>query len=185
MTRKLLDNTTRKNQGGQALVEGTVGLVIVIMAAIGALLLLTDTYLANSYKVKLGLISDQTANYLAEANSGQDLNQMAQDKAKQLVTAMELPMDNPHASVVVGNNLLKVTITGKCRILQTGLPLLPLSIDMTDTAAVPAQLAPTWDGWLEGVRNIGQGPSVYMPVKSGASGSVGNVLGSLKCGPGS
>lgn len=184
MTPKLLDKTTR-NQSGQALVEGTVGLAIVIAAAVGTLLLLTDTYLANSYKVKLGLISDQTANYLAESNSGQDLNKLAQDKANQLVTAMELPMTDPKTTVIVANNLLKVTIAGKCRILQTGLPLLPSTIDLSDTAAVPALLAPTWDGWLEGVRNVGQGPSVYMPVKSGASGSVGNVLGSLKCGPGS
>lgn len=184
MTYKLLDKTTR-NRRGQALVEGTVGLAIVIAAAVGTILLLTDTYLANSYKVKLGLISDQTANYLAEANSGEDLNKLAQDKANQLITAMELPMTNSKTSVDVANNLLKVTITGKCRILQTGLPLLPSTVDMTDIAAVPVLLAPTWDGWLEGVRNIGQGPSVFMPVKSGASGSVGNVLGSLKCGPGS
>ncbi len=180
MTLNTFMNQTRASQCGQTLVEGSVGLIIVIAVTIGAVLLLTDTYLANSYKVKLGLVTDQTANYLADNQSGQDLNQLAQTKASELISAISLPMSNPKATAVVANNLLIVTITGQCNVLQTGLPLLPSKIDMTDIAAVPVS-APTWDGWLEGVRNVGQGPSVFMPVKSTAPG---NVLGSLKCGPG-
>lgn len=180
MTLNSFISQTKLSQRGQALVEGTVGLVIVITVTIGAVLLLTDTYLANSYKVKLGLVTDQTANYLADNQSGQDLNQLAQTRANELISAISLPMSNPKATAIVSNNLLVVTITGQCSLLQTGLPLLPSKIDMTDIAAVPTSMV-SWDGWLEGVRNVGQGPSVYMPVKSAAPG---NVLGSLKCGPG-
>ncbi|MBX9878211.1 MAG: hypothetical protein K2Y22_07100 [Candidatus Obscuribacterales bacterium] len=173
-------NTVRRSQSAQSLVEGAVGLAIVIAIAIGAVLLLTDSYLANSYKIKLGLITDLIADYLSDAKPGQDLNQLGQTKANQLIAALALPMSNAKTTVVVANNLLVVTVTGKCTVLQTGLPILPPTIELADTAAAPIALAPTWDGWLEGMRNIGQGPSVYMPVKSPAPG---NVLGSLHCGP--
>lgn len=129
-------NRRNRSQRGSGIVEGVAGLGLVLTGTICAVLLLVNSGMAMYHKNRLGFVALQTANYAASIPKS-ELGSV-KTFAKELLQSMGA--DSMEANVesseilVKGKPAVKVVITNKCVLFESGYDFLPKSIAMSDAA---------------------------------------------------
>lgn len=136
-----VQNTNRPETGG-TLVEGVIGLVLIVAAGIGMALFLANIGLSVYYKEKLGFVANQTAAYAASIDG-----EGVQEKAKQYAEALlrgtgmnpwDLKCDVSSVSLPDGQVGTQVKLTNTFSLIQSGVTYLPGIVRLSDQAVASA-----------------------------------------------
>lgn len=131
-------NPARRKQNGTVITESVVGLVLISMMLIGGVCFLINSGLCTFYKHKLAFVTIEVARYAASMQSGQDTQSQVASFANKMLNGVGLPdgkVDVEEVSIE-GSKAVKVTIQDTPQLLK-GVPYLPASITLTDTATAP------------------------------------------------
>jgi hypothetical protein len=145
--------TRARDPRGASIVEGAVGLVIIVFVSIGGLLLLTSIATSCYYKHKLGCVNDRAAEYLAAlvffdgAENPNFTGPSLQLRAKQLVDRLLFDYGMPASTSVtasISTSPSRQLLTVESRVaapLLKGSSVFPASVSIVDTAVVPVPLS--------------------------------------------
>lgn len=141
-----------RKDSGAALVEGVMGLWLVITGTVLAITILVNTGMSTYYKEKLGFISNQCAAYAATLPPGEDIPTKVEPVARDLLNA--LGMANTGCKVKAEERAIQDRTAIKITVAVNGLKLfgpgdvLPGTINLEDSAVVLRNGAPTGLLWL-------------------------------------
>jgi hypothetical protein len=137
---------------GAAMVEGVMGLWLVITGTVLALTIIVNTGMSTYYKEKLGFISNQCAAYAATLPPGEDIASKVEPVARGLLSALGLA--NTGCKVKVEEKAIEDRTAVKITVAVNGLKLfgpgdvLPGTINLEDSAIVLRNGAPTGLLWM-------------------------------------
>lgn len=141
-----------RGRRGAAIVEGVVGLWLIITGTVLAVLLLINTGMSTYYKEKLGFISNQCASYAATLSPADDVQAKVEPFAKDLLGALGIA--NTGCKVKVEEKNIQDRVALKITVAVSGLKLfgqgdvLPGTIALEDSAIVVRGASPTGLLWL-------------------------------------
>jgi len=157
----------RRRNTGSNLVEGVAGMVLVIFACVGAVLLLVNSFMASYYKGKVAFVTQQAANYAAnEMASPFGLNNAdVIETVDALCHYMSLPIP-ASVNVAVSSDKNKQYVTVSANVVGLKLfgngSLLPTVIAMSDSAtAVVDDTKPKYTCQISMCQNNGTGGQGY------------------------
>lgn len=132
----------KRVQGGQALTEGVVGVMIISMTLIGALVLLVNGGLCVFYKEKLAFVTIECARFASQQSAGNDVAGKTTEFANHMLAGVGLPPGRVQVEEVDlgGSRGVKVSINETVGLLK-GIPYLPGNITFEDTATAPRAAA--------------------------------------------
>lgn len=138
-TQEMIMIRSRRQQGA-ALIEGVIALSMIIGGTVLAVLLLTNIGVSIYYKQKLGVVSNYTAQFVAQRGPTVQPQEVA-SKAQEMATSMGLPnvqvvsIDFPNADLATVTLRLNGTLMGRGDIM-------PAMIDIRDTCSAPRSTGP-------------------------------------------
>lgn len=134
------------------MVEGVMGLWLIITGTVLAITILVNTGMSTYYKEKIGFIANQCGIYASSLPPGEDMTTKVEDMARGLVNA--LGMANSGVKVKVEEKAVADRTAVKITVAVNGLKLfgpgdvLPGTINLEDSAVVIKNGAPTGLLWL-------------------------------------
>jgi hypothetical protein len=164
-----------RKERGSGIVEGVVGLMLVIGGTVLCVLLLINSGAATYNKEKIGFVANQAATYAATLPSDSTRQALVTTTVNSLLESMGLSSTNCSVTVsditVASNPAVSVTVSAS---LPTMLSsnfgnLLPQQIQMSDTAVA---IKNAWF-WAYGKGTLPDGQSVVCPLLN-ATGALPN-----------
>ncbi len=161
---------SRIKQSGQAIVEGTVMLSLMILVAIALIFFVSDIGIRMTYQQEISYIASQVASYYVTQSTGWDYqisNPSGVDVngfAQALAGAMGLPKNDIAATVSITGGISTVTVTGTNLPLLQGSSLLPGMISVAAKCATSTAIYPRPTGLLS------------INVSTGGSPHTGNTV---------
>ncbi|MBI4532377.1 MAG: hypothetical protein HY711_00400, partial [Candidatus Melainabacteria bacterium] len=127
-----------RNTRGSGLVEGMLGLVLIIGGIVCGTILLVNVGIATYYKEKLGFISNQAANYAASLDPKENISDKTKDFVKELMPKMGFANSGLEVttalSTVAGKQAATVTVASSELPLFGRGSILPLTLSLKDSA---------------------------------------------------
>ncbi len=135
-TRKSPRSCRVRSVRGSGIVEGAVGLIMVLSAVVGGTLLLVNCGVATYYKEKLGFAAQQIANFAANLPTGSDPVGPTTNFAREFFRITKLP--NAQVSVsritIAGEAAVRVSVQAKALDLIGHGDIVPAALSISETA---------------------------------------------------
>jgi hypothetical protein len=135
MRSRFYRTTQQRKRKGQALVEGVVGLLLILAAIIVGIILLLDVGFSIYRKMQLGFVVNQTADYAA--NREGDPQILAQERGQEVLNALGLNSTNAIIKAkqftIQGAPVVKVSVELDVPLFASNVPVLPMKVRLSDS----------------------------------------------------
>lgn len=167
-------SATRRNRGS-GIIEGVVGMMLIIGGTVAAIVLLMNSAAATYHKEKIGFVANQAALYATTLTDNSTRQAQVTDLATKLLASMGI--DAGVTTVTITDTTLgsqpavSVTVTSAVPTMFASnfSALVPQTIQMSDTAVAPK---PFWF-WGYAVGTLPTGQSLTFPLIN-ATGALPN-----------